>query len=257
MTPLDAAMPEILSCYVPRFVEYRSEEIARLVSLRAEFDEAGFPAHVELGASRGAFLEGIARAAAPDATLGLEWRRKFARWGTERLAKRGLDNARLLHADAKLAVPILFAPETVRAFYILFPDPWWKKRHVARRLLDPLFLRILARRLVPGGRIYLKSDVFDYLYRVRSCVTASAAVEPLPPECWPDETAWTLSTRERKCMRSAIPFGRGYYRRREDFESSLPVEPERAEDFPVADVDGVAEIKGPPPADRESWRKRR
>ena len=244
--------PEIGSFFDSVFLGHRAYEAERVTELRAWFDEVGTPSHLEIGANRGAFIEGIGATVAPDPVLGIEWKIKHVRRAESRLAKRGLTNVSMLAADAKLAVPLLFESEQLDVIYVLFPDPWWKARHVSRRLLDPVFLRVLARRLRPGGRLYLKSDVFDYLYWVRASVEASGAFLPLPPERWPDESTWTLSTRERKCMRAAIPFGRGYYEKNPDFDGTLPSSPELLEDFPVPEeIDPIAIIQGRPPIDKE------
>lgn len=249
---------ELQSAHDRRFLEHRIDEVQRIVDLGDRFAQTGVPTHVELGANRGAFIEGVARGIAPDRAIGFEWRPKYVRFGNERLERRGVDNAELFHADAKIAVPLLFPLESVQAFYVLFPDPWWKARHAERRLLDPVFLRVLARRLAPGGRIYLKSDVFDYLYRVRACAAVSGALRALPADLWPDETDWTPSTRERKCMHTAIPFGRGYYQRLAAFDGALPDTIESNDDYPIPDeIDPEAIIRGPAPADRDGWRKRR
>ena len=250
--PVISTHPEIGSFFDAQFLEHRAYEVDRVTALRQHFERDGFPTHVEIGANRGAFIEGIGATIAPQPVLGIEWKLKHVRRAETRVGKRGLTNVSMLAADAKMAIPILFEPETLDAVYVLFPDPWWKARHLSRRLLDPVFLRVLARRLRPGGRLYLKSDVFDYLYWVRASVEASGAFQPLPPERWPDESLWTLSTRERKCMRAAIPFGRGYYEKHPEFAGTLPVTPERLEDFPVPEeIDPIAIIQGRPPIDKE------
>src|SRR5699024_6189849 len=124
-----------------------------------------------------------------------------------------------------------------------------------RRLLDIAFLRVLARRLKPRGRLYLKSDVFEYLHAVRRFANDSNAFRPLPPERWPDETTWARSAREAKCMRAAIPFGRGYYERLEKFDITRPLD----SDSPIESVwddmkVGVEDIRGRPPIDKEMRR---
>lgn len=249
---------ELLSLYDPRHLEHRTEELERLQALREQFDRDGAPRVVEIGSNRGDFLAGLAARHAPSPVLGIEWRAKQCELARERLARRGVENAIVLHADAKLALPVLFEPEQLDAVHVLFPDPWWKSRHASRRLLTPMFLRIIARRLAKHGALYLKSDVFDYLYQVRASVELSEAMAPLPPERWPDEADWARSTRERKCMQSAIPFGRGYYRRRPGFDTARPEQPEPLDAFPAPEeVDPVAIIRGAPPVDQKSKGRRR
>ena len=249
--------PELGSFFDATFIEHRMYEVERVQMLRAHFEAHGFPAHVELGANRGAFIEGVGAALGDAPVLGIEWKLKHVRRAEARVKRRGLTNVSMLAADAKLAFPILFEPESLDAIYVLFPDPWWKARHIQRRLLDPVFLRVLARRLRPGGKLFLKSDVFDYLYWARASAEASGAFVPLAPSRWPDEREWTRSTRERKCMRAAIPFGRGYYERRADFDVSVPRVAEEHGDFPVPeDIDPVAIIQGRPPIDKEERARR-
>ena len=249
--------PELGSFFDAAFIEHREYEVDRVRAVRARFEEFGVPAHVELGANRGGFIEGIGASLGEAPVLGIEWKPKHVRRAESRLKRRGLTNVSMLAANAKLAFPILFEPESLDAVYVLFPDPWWKARHIGRRLLDPVFLRVIARRLRPGGRLFVKSDVFDYLYWVRASVAASGAFVPLDPSRWPNEGEWTRSTRERKCMRAAIPFGRGYYERSPTFDSALPLAPEDHDDFPVPDdIDPVAIIQGRPPIDQEERARR-
>lgn len=243
-------LPEHLAQFDPRYLDHRSDDLARFAAFGREHADR-LPVAVEIGCNRGAFLEGVARTHGPSPVLGLEWREKYCRLAIERLHAREIGNAIVLHGDARLVLPTVFPPESLDAVYVTFPDPWWKKRHADRRVLDPVFMRIIARRLRPRGRLYLKSDVFEYLHRVRQFAQVSRAFRPLPPERWPDETTWTLTTRERKCMRAAIPFGRGYYERLDDFDTSLPVAPERAEDFAVDESLSPEDvIRGPAPIDR-------
>lgn len=257
--PLGEVEGELLSLHHPRALAAHCERIRALQDLRAQWQFSGtFPAAVEIGAHRAAFLVGVARQWNPQPVLGLEVRPKYARLANERLERLGVLNARMVVADARLAVPLLLPRESVDAFFVTFPDPWWKPEHARRRVLDPLFLRVLARRLRPGGRLYLKSDVFDYLHRVRQMAERSGAFRPLPAERWPDERSWTWTIRERKCMNAAIPFGRGYYERLAGFETTLPTLPERAADFEIDEtLDPLALLKGPPPADVDARRRQR
>ena len=93
-------------------------------------------------------------------------------------------------------------------------------------------MRVIARRLVDGGRLYLKSDVFDYLYRVRAFAEVSGAFRPLPAH--------------------AIPYGRMYLQKHPSFDPTLPMVPERADQFYVdEEVNPLSLIRGAPLIDRQ------
>lgn len=246
---------EALSLFSPQWLAHRGREITAYKALAEELAERP-PSHIEIGSHRGAFLVGLGRSNPDELVLGMEIRARYHRLAGEHLEKHKVENAKLFKGDAKLATILAIPLESLDAVYVNFPDPWWKVRQANRRLLDVPFLRVLARRLKPRGRLYLKSDVFEYLWAVRRFTEESEAFRPLAPERWPDETQWTLSEREAKCMRGAIPFGRGYYERLRDFDATLPTEPERWEASEWDDMlIGVDEIRGRPPVDRDTRRR--
>ena len=92
------------------------------------------------------------------------------------LAADGPRNVRVVDADVTALLPSA-PPESFEAIRILFPDPWPKKRHHKRRLVDPGFVRGATDRLAPGGRLHLATDWPDYAEAMR----AALAVEPRRP----------------------------------------------------------------------------
>lgn len=116
------------------------------------------PLEIELGTGKGRFLIEAARRQPAHDFLGIERALSYYRFSRERLARSGLGNARVLRADGRLFVTTSVAPASVHAFHIYFPDPWPKKRQRKRRLLDAVFLDVLASRLVPGGLLRVATD---------------------------------------------------------------------------------------------------
>ncbi|MFC4005325.1 tRNA (guanosine(46)-N7)-methyltransferase TrmB [Prauserella oleivorans] len=93
-----------------------------------------------------------------------------------RAEKLGVENLRLLHGDA---VPLLtdhVAPESLACVRIFFPDPWPKKRHHKRRLIQPPFVRLLASRLASGGTLHLATDWQDYADQMLEVCTGEPAL---------------------------------------------------------------------------------
>ena len=66
--------------------------------------------------------------------------------------------------------PSVSETESVSIFHVYFPDPWHKRRHQKRRLLTPEFFELLHRRLVPGGKLEIATDNFDYMIAFKSAL---------------------------------------------------------------------------------------
>lgn len=74
----------------------------------------------------------------------------------------GLNNLRIMHGDAAHLLRDCFAADSLDQILVYFPDPWPKKRHRKRRLIQPALVQLLATRLRAGGRLELATDWQDY-----------------------------------------------------------------------------------------------
>jgi tRNA (guanine-N7-)-methyltransferase len=120
------------------------------------------PVEVEIGFGKGSFLLALARTHPERNFYGVEY---MGRWALRltRLAERdGQTNIIAIHADITCLARTLLWPESVSAYHLYFPDPWWKRRHQYRRLFQDDFAATLMRTLKPGGTIFLASDVQTY-----------------------------------------------------------------------------------------------
>nr|WP_275402502.1 tRNA (guanosine(46)-N7)-methyltransferase TrmB [Streptomyces sp. SID13031] len=108
--------------------------------------------------------------------------------------KYELDNVRLLHGDALDFLRDHVRPDTLAGVRVFFPDPWPKKRHHKRRLITAPFVKLLATRLQPGGRLHLATDWQDYADDMLSI----CAAEPLLTneyEGWAPRPDWRPVTK--------------------------------------------------------------
>ena len=136
------------------------------------------PVAIEIGPGRGEFLVASARRAPLYNFFAIEHSASRTREVAARLTRAGVDNARVLRGDASCLIELL--PEAcVIAFYILFPDPWWKRRHHKRRLWTPRFVTALRRALVCGGSVELITDVGDYFAAAQARLNADPELEVL------------------------------------------------------------------------------
>ena len=86
-----------------------------------------------------------------------------------------LGNVRMFRHDAVEVLREEFAPGSLTEVRIYFPDPWHKKRHHKRRLLQPAFVALLADRLASGGRLHLATDWQDYAEQMIDVVESNRA----------------------------------------------------------------------------------
>ena len=91
------------------------------------------------------------------------------------MGEQGLGNIRIVPHDAVEVLRQTVAPGTLDGIHIFFPDPWHKKRHHKRRLIQPPFVRQLAERLKPGGHLHLATDWQPYAEQMLAVLDA----EPL------------------------------------------------------------------------------
>jgi tRNA (guanine-N7-)-methyltransferase len=123
---------------------------------------APLPLVVEIGFGRGEFLLDQAARHPAQAFVGVEYSPKRVLKMARRLARSELRNVRLVQAPAERLVAEALADGAVSCFWINFPDPWPKKRHFKRRLVQAGLVAQLARRLVPGGRLEIATDHEGY-----------------------------------------------------------------------------------------------
>jgi tRNA (guanine-N7-)-methyltransferase len=123
------------------------------------------PLHVDLGCGDGSFLCALAQRMPCKNFLGIE--RLLGRIRSAARKAASLDNVRLLQMESFYAVRYLLPAESVETFYLLFPDPWPKRRHQRRRLVKPDFLNSIHTALRKDGVIYIATDHLDYFGKIK------------------------------------------------------------------------------------------
>jgi tRNA (guanine-N7-)-methyltransferase len=127
---------------------------------RVHFGER--PLSLEIGPGHGGFAVAWASAHPDRALVAIEQRAKFAAEVAARGHRQQLSNLLVLRGDARLMAPRLFAEGSLASIHFHFPDPWWKRRHQRRRLLDGSLSWMLLRLLRPGATLDFRSDVEGY-----------------------------------------------------------------------------------------------
>ena len=137
---------------------------------------------VEIGIGKGRFLLAAAEARPDVLHFGVEWANEYLRIAEERAGKRALENVRFVRVDAGELVRRALPESSVSAFYVFYPDPWPKKRHHKRRLIQPEFLTLAATRLRPGGLLHCATDWEPYAEQMLEVLTAHPDFENTQPD---------------------------------------------------------------------------
>jgi tRNA (guanine-N7-)-methyltransferase len=181
----------------------------------AQFGAAAADLELEIGSGHGGFAIAFGRTRPDRALVAIEQRHKFAREVAAKAEARKLGNLLVLQGDARILAPRLFRAGSLAVIHVHFPDPWWKRRHFTRRLVDDRMSTLLLGLLRPGGLLDFRTDVEDY---ARGAVARLEEVgfeneagpgrfcDPLPDEI--------PSTREKRYLASGEPVWRLRMRRR-------------------------------------------
>ena len=172
------------------------------------------PLEVDVGCGKGMFLERACTGQPDHNFLGIEVSRKYARFSAARLAKHRVGNGIVVEGDAQRIFAELLPRESVTAVHVYFPDPWWKKRHHRRRIMNDLFLANVERVLVPQGMLHFWTDVREYFEESLPRVLAATLEGPFP--VLPEEPLHDLDFRthfERRKRMDGKPIFRARFRK--------------------------------------------
>lgn len=122
---------------------------------------------LEIGPGRGDFLFRLAEENPDKTVAAIEYKRKRFDKLVRRIESKGLANIRLHFGDARMVVPQEFEEGSVEKIFILFSDPWPKRRHARHRLFKEEFIGKLLRILRPDGEIFIAHDHPDYVTEIK------------------------------------------------------------------------------------------
>ncbi len=171
----------------PEFVSQIAERRARLrADLAALFPQ---PCALvwEIGCGHGHFLARYAADCPQRFCVGVDLQRERVEKGRRKAERAGLHNCVFVHAEAWEFLHALPAWVTFGEIWVLFPDPWPKKRHHKNRLLRPEFLEAVAGRTGPGARFYFRTDFSEYFDEVRAFLPGLKTWQLDPSVEWPHE----------------------------------------------------------------------
>jgi tRNA (guanine-N7-)-methyltransferase len=149
-------------------LEYAAGQLAT----ETAFGRAG-PTVLEIGFGMGQSLVAMAQADPHSNFIGIEVHKPGVGRLLHAMAEHNVDNIRIYCHDAVEVLRDCIADCSLDTVQIFFPDPWHKKRHNKRRLIQPAFIALLITKLKPGGVLHLATDWEDYAQQMMQVLTAA------------------------------------------------------------------------------------
>jgi tRNA (guanine-N7-)-methyltransferase len=165
------------------------------------------PVEVEIGSGKGTFLVARAQARPELNFLGIEYAGAYCRYAADRLRRRGLTNVRMLCADAGKFFGSCLQPASVWRVHVYFPDPWPKRRHHRRRLIQRPFVARAREVLRIGGQLIVVTDHMGYFEHIRRVLENAEGLAGVPmPKMAEAEGELVGTNFERKYIAQGRPF---------------------------------------------------
>ena len=142
------------------------------IDLDARFGRRGAPRVLEIGFGNGEALLALARSRPEVDCLGIEVHRPGVGHLLLQLEREGIANVRVMCADALEVLERHLPAAAFDRILLFFPDPWVKKRHHKRRIVQSAFARLVHRRLRPGGTLEMATDWEDYARQMLAVMEA-------------------------------------------------------------------------------------
>ncbi|MBP8035374.1 MAG: tRNA (guanosine(46)-N7)-methyltransferase TrmB [Burkholderiaceae bacterium] len=163
---------QALDAYLDKWsITYRPEQL----DLDQAFERSA-PTILEIGFGMGETTEQIALARPQDNFLGVEVFNAGVGALLKRIEGSALQNIRIIQHDAVEVLRDMIAPNSLAGVHIYFPDPWPKKRHHKRRLIQPPLIELLSSRMAPGAYLHCATDWEHYALQMLEVLSAETSL---------------------------------------------------------------------------------
>ena len=198
--------------FPPECVEFIPENYFTQLDLSAVFQgRSDAPLEVDLGSGDGAFLVEMANRNPERNFLGVERLLGRVRKTCRRMARTGTVNGRIIRVESHYLVRYLLPRASVSVMHIMFPDPWPKRHHQPKRLIQTGFLDDAREALAPGGELRLTTDDAPYFKHMRAVFEAHCGFVEEP---WRQGSDYPQTDFERLFRSQGLPIYRALLRRK-------------------------------------------
>ncbi|HEY9738250.1 MAG TPA: tRNA (guanosine(46)-N7)-methyltransferase TrmB [Trichocoleus sp.] len=174
------------------------------------------PLHIDIGCGKGIFVSQMAVLRPGWNFLGFEIRQPLVEQSLKRRDEAGLTNLHFLFGNINISFVDLMEslpPGALGCVSIQFPDPWFKKRHQKRRVVQPELVSAIATYLPPGRQVVLQSDVKDVAEDMCDRFSEHSAFHRTSSEWLPDSPFPAQTDRERVTLEKGLPVYRAVFER--------------------------------------------
>ena len=175
------------------------------------------PLHIDIGCGKGVFALQMAQLQPEWNFLGLEIRKPVVESAQKRQQETGLSNLHFMYCNVNISLRALLESwgnqNPLRQVSIQFPDPWFKKRHQKRRVLQPELVSTLAEFLPSGGRLIVQSDVEEVAVDMCDRIAENPHFLRSSPAWLPTSPFPAQTDRERVTLEQGLPVHRAIFTR--------------------------------------------
>lgn len=183
-----------LTDWGPQFLLPFDAAATRPLDLAATFGRQA-PCVLEIGFGMGDATAQVAAASPGTNFIGVEVHAPGVGAMLKHIGEQGLHNLRLFQHDAVEVLTQQIAPQALAGVHIWFPDPWHKKRHNKRRLIQPDFVQLLVSRLAPGGYLHCATDWQPYAEQMLEVLQAAPGLVNSAGSGYAPKPAWRPLTK--------------------------------------------------------------
>ncbi len=154
----------------------------------------------EIGFGRGIFLKNYAINNPARNIIGIEIRKPLVEELQALVQKDALENLYLVHGKAETCLEDTIDDKTLDRIFLFHPDPWLKRNHHKRRVIQPKFLELLQQKLKDNGKIFISTDVEELWEDMQNCILKNPTTnfkKSLAEDFWQNEymTDWDIFSR--------------------------------------------------------------
>ena len=175
------------------------------------------PWHLDIGCARGKFLLNMAQLHPEVNFLGIEIRQQLVDLANQTKAELGLTNLHYLFGNMNSSAGVLLSSlpqDSLQTISIQFPDPWFKKKHNKRRVVQPELVTALVNRLIEGGEVFVQSDIEEVALEMRDRFTASPLLIQQHATAWLETNPLLVPTeRELYVLERNLPVYRAWFKK--------------------------------------------